>query len=190
MMTTTGNANRTDNVVMGICPVTGERERRPDCVLGWKGRNAYEAAKSEAMANGESLDIFNFAASEGAQTIARLGREAQRKHREEDNRLEQIRGYAETQVAEELRAKRTMYFADERNEKVDNLAAKLAAADQPTRKIQERAKKLERKIQLLQTYLQVELPRMRSDARRRQMENWFADAVREPGRMPEMAVVA
>jgi len=187
MMTMTRNMGRTNTE---ICPVTGEWERKPGCVLGWRGRQEYETAKAEAMAKGEFLDIFDFAASEGARTITRLQRELQRKAREEDARFAQVLGYAETQVAEQLRLERRMDFADQRREKVEALAAKLAATDQAIRKIRERAKKLEKEIQRLRAYLRYELPRMRSDAREKRVENWFADVIREPGQMPEMAVVA
>jgi len=190
MMTMTRNANRTNNnIEMGICPVTGEKNRKHGCVLCRDGRQEFETLKREAMAKGlPEPDIFAFAASEGARTIARLQRELQRNRKEEDARFAQILGYAEAQVAEQLRLERRMEFADQHHEKVETLAAKLAPTDQVTRKIRERAKKLGRKIQFLQAYLRVELPRMRADARKKHVENWFADLVREPEQAPEMAI--
>ncbi len=190
MMTITRNASRTNSVATEICPVTGERgERRPDCVLGWRGRQEYEAEKATAIANGKPApDIFAFATEAGMRTIVRLRRDLDRKGKEEDARFTQIRNYAEKKVAEQLREEHIMIFTDQRQEMVVNLTAKLAPTDQVSRKIRERAKKLKAKIQLLQTYLRFELPKMRADARRKQVEGWFASVICEPGRMPEMAV--
>ncbi|OGZ19773.1 MAG: hypothetical protein A3F95_01360 [Candidatus Nealsonbacteria bacterium RIFCSPLOWO2_12_FULL_39_31] len=181
------NTNLANNTAAEICPVTGERERRPGCVLGWRGRQEFETLKSEAMTKSNPApDIFVFAAENGAKTIARLQRELQRNGKEEDERLAQIRDHAEAQVAEELRANRIMVFADQRQEMIDKIVSRLARNDNAIQKIKELSKKLKRKIQLLQTYLRLELPRMKADARKKQVENWFADQVREP----KMAVVA
>lgn len=156
-------------------------------MLGWRGRQEFETLKSEAMTKSNPApDIFVFAAENGAKTIARLQRELQRNGKEEDERLAQIRDHAEAQVAEELRANRIMVFADQRQEMIDKIVSRLARNDNAIQKIKELSKKLKRKIQLLQTYLRLELPRMKADARKKQVENWFADQVREP----KMAVVA
>ena len=161
------------------CPISGSRERRSDCVLGRESRKEYDEKAAEALASGGQItDIFDLAETEGRKTLERLREKLQETKTEKEEMRKIFWNRASIQLQANLASQKNAFRMTEgihRQAKIQ-IFRNLYNRDEKYRALSTKAHGIEKAIESLQHYLDVDLPGMLKDCKE---ERTAEDQVRE-----------
>lgn len=152
------------------CPISGLRERRSDCVLGRESRKKYDEKAAKVLASGGQItDMFDLAKTEGRKTLERLQEELQGIKAEKDKMRQTFWNRAGIQLQANLAKQNSTFHMTEgiRHQAKVQIFRNLYNEDEVYQALSTKAHGIEKAIESLQKYLDIELPKMRKECKER-----------------------
>jgi len=152
------------------CPISGLRERRSDCVLGRNSRKRYDEAIIEALeSGGQVTDMFVLAETKGTETLERLREELREANAEKQRMRDIFWNRADIQLQANIASQTSTFHMTKgvRHQAKVQIFRNLYHKDQKYQTLSTKAHGIEKAIESLQHYLDIDLPRMRKECKER-----------------------
>jgi hypothetical protein len=136
-----------------ICPVCGWRERRANCVLGVECRKKFDDQIAVTLAEGKTVDIFDYAKTNGNLTLERLNAELRRAEvlRQESDKILWTR--AKKQLQESINSSNVYITKGIYKEAITKIYRQLCEQDEEHKRLSRKAYALKMAVEDLEVYL-------------------------------------